>query len=119
MKRPAASHSSEVLAIKLLATALFCSSAWAQTAPNAPLQSQVDEAFRQTLQSPADGNATALTSGAWPIDAVLAEDEAAGFVYEGESTAVANPADDHSLNVFDEKIRGKTDQFVYRFRKPG
>jgi predicted methyltransferase len=47
------------------------------------------------------------------------EVEAAGFVYEGESTAVANPADDHSLNVFDDKIRGKTDQFVYRFRKPG
>ena len=28
-----------------------------------------------------DGNATALTSGAWPIDALLAVDEAAGFVY--------------------------------------
>lgn len=46
------------------------------------------------------------------------EVEAAGFVFEDESTAVANPADDHSLNVFDEAIRGKTDQFVYRFRKP-
>lgn len=46
------------------------------------------------------------------------EVEAAGFVFEGESTAVANPADDHSLNVFYEAIRGKTDQFVYRFRKP-
>ena len=49
---------------------------------------------------------------------VKREVEAAGFVFEGESGAVANPADDHSLNVFDEKIRGKTDQFVYRFRKP-
>jgi predicted methyltransferase len=29
-----------------------------------------------------------------------------------------NPADDHSLLVFDEKIRGKTDRFVFRFRKP-
>ena len=28
-----------------------------------------------------DGNATALTSGAWPIDALLAVDEATGFVY--------------------------------------
>ncbi len=46
------------------------------------------------------------------------EVEAAGFIFDGESTAVANPADDHSLNVFDEAIRGKTDQFVYRFRKP-
>ncbi|WP_296171890.1 hypothetical protein [uncultured Brevundimonas sp.] len=47
------------------------------------------------------------------------EVEAAGFVFDGETTAVANPADDHTLNVFDEAIRGKTDQFVYRFRKPG
>lgn len=43
----------------------------------------------------------------------------AGFLFEGASQAVANPADDHSLNVFDEGIRGRTDQFVYRFRKPG
>ena len=47
------------------------------------------------------------------------EVEAAGFIFDGETAAVANPADDHSLNVFDEAIRGKTDQFVYRFRKPG
>jgi len=46
------------------------------------------------------------------------EVEAAGFVFDGETSAVANPADDHTLNVFDEAIRGKTDQFVYRFRKP-
>ncbi len=47
------------------------------------------------------------------------EVEAAGFVFDGESAAVDNPADDHTLNVFDDAIRGKTDQFVYRFRKPG
>ncbi len=52
-------------------------------------------------------------------DYLRREVEAAGFVFEGESAAVANPADDHSLNVFDEGIRGRTDQFVYRFRKPG
>ncbi len=52
-------------------------------------------------------------------DYLRREVEAAGFVFEGESRAVANPADDHSLNVFDEGIRGRTDQFVYRFRKPG
>ncbi len=46
------------------------------------------------------------------------EVEAAGFIFDGESKAVANPADDHSLNVFDDAIRGRTDQFVYRFRKP-
>lgn len=45
--------------------------------------------------------------------------EAAGFVFDGETRVVANPADDHSLSVFDETIRGRTDRFVLRFRKPG
>ena len=42
----------------------------------------------------------------------------AGFVLDGESELLRNPADDRSLNVFDDKIRGKTDRFVLRFRKP-
>ena len=46
------------------------------------------------------------------------EVEAAGFVFDGASEAVRNPADDLSLNVFDPAIRGRTDQFAYRFRKP-
>jgi predicted methyltransferase len=45
--------------------------------------------------------------------------EAAGFVFDGESDAVRVPGDDHTLSVFDESIRGRTDRFVYRFRKPG
>lgn len=44
--------------------------------------------------------------------------EAAGFRFEGESKVLANPADDHTKGVFDPSIRGKTDQFVYKFRKP-
>lgn len=51
--------------------------------------------------------------------ALRAEVEAAGFIFDGESSALANPADDRTTNVFDEAIRGRTDQFVYRFRKPG
>jgi len=47
-----------------------------------------------------------------------ADFEAAGFVFEAESTVLRNPADDHSKNVFDESIRFRTDQLVYRFRKP-
>ena len=43
---------------------------------------------------------------------------AAGFKLDGESSAFANPADDHSKMVFDPAIRGKTDQFMLRFRKP-
>ena len=47
-----------------------------------------------------------------------AQVEAAGFRLVGESTVLRNPADDHSKAVFDPEIRGKTDQFVYKFRKP-
>ena len=49
---------------------------------------------------------------------VKAEVEAAGFVFDGESPVLANPADTREASVFDEAIRGKTDQFAYRFRKP-
>jgi predicted methyltransferase len=51
--------------------------------------------------------------------ALRAQVEAAGFVFDGETDVVRNPEDDHSLSVFDEAIRGRTDQFVYRFKKPG
>jgi predicted methyltransferase len=44
--------------------------------------------------------------------------EAAGFKDEGESKVLANPADDHTKNVFDASIRHHTDQFIYKFRKP-
>lgn len=49
---------------------------------------------------------------------VIAELEDAGFVFEGESNVLANPEDDHTKNVFDPEIRGRTDRFVLRFRKP-
>ena len=51
--------------------------------------------------------------------AVKSEVEAAGFVLDGESAVLANPADDHKKMVFDPAIRGHTDQFLLRFRKPG
>ncbi|MES1974615.1 MAG: methyltransferase [Pseudomonadota bacterium] len=50
--------------------------------------------------------------------AVKAQVIAAGFQFVGESDALRNPADDHSLKVFDPAIRGHTDQFIYKFRKP-
>ena len=49
---------------------------------------------------------------------VKADFKRAGFKLEAESDMLRNPADDHSLNVFDPKIRGKTDRFVLKFRKP-
>jgi len=42
----------------------------------------------------------------------------AGFTIEAESSILANPADDHTKAVFDPSIRGKTDQFLIRARKP-
>jgi predicted methyltransferase len=44
--------------------------------------------------------------------------EAAGFEYDGATDVLRHPDDDHTRVVFDEAIRGRTDQFVYRFRKP-
>ncbi|MFL5294903.1 MAG: class I SAM-dependent methyltransferase [Phenylobacterium sp.] len=49
---------------------------------------------------------------------VKKEVEAAGFKLVSEDRMLASPADDHSLNVFQPAIRGKTDQFVLKFRKP-
>lgn len=48
---------------------------------------------------------------------VRADFERAGFVLEAQSDLL-RVAEDHSKNVFDPSIRGKTDRFVYRFRKP-
>ncbi|HSM95245.1 MAG TPA: hypothetical protein VLT91_04320 [Rhizomicrobium sp.] len=42
----------------------------------------------------------------------------AGFKFDGESSVLRNPADTHKATVFDKSIRGHTDQFAYRFRKP-
>ncbi|MFT4254888.1 MAG: class I SAM-dependent methyltransferase [Caulobacter sp.] len=54
------------------------------------------------------------------IDAetVKAEVQAAGFVFEGESRVLRDAADKRNVSVFDGSIRGKTDQFIYKFRKP-
>ena len=46
------------------------------------------------------------------------EVEAAGFVFAGESEALRNAGDDHSLRVFDPRVRGRTDQVMLKFRKP-
>ena len=49
---------------------------------------------------------------------VRKEVEAAGFKFDGEANFLRNPADNHTLKVFDPSIRGHTDQFVFRFKKP-
>jgi predicted methyltransferase len=54
------------------------------------------------------------------IDPVVikADFKRAGFQFVASSDILRNPADDHSLLVFDPKIRGKTDRVVFKFRKP-
>jgi predicted methyltransferase len=49
---------------------------------------------------------------------VRREVEAAGFKYVGESDALSNPNDPHTVGPFNESIQGKTDQFILKFRKP-
>jgi predicted methyltransferase len=53
-----------------------------------------------------------------PKHFLIEDAKAAGFVVEAESDLLAHPADDHTKNVFDPTLRGKTDQFVVRLRKP-
>ena len=49
---------------------------------------------------------------------VEADFKRVGFVVVAGSDMYRNPADDRSLLVFDPKVRGKTDRFVFKFRKP-
>jgi len=51
-------------------------------------------------------------------ETVKQEVTAAGFVLEAQGDALHNADDPHTAAVFDASIRGKTDQFVFRFRKP-
>ncbi len=69
----------------------------------------------------AAGSGLSATETLHRIDeaAVKSEVEAAGFKLDGESAVLANAADPHDKNVFDPSIRGHTDQFLLRFRKPG
>ncbi|WP_229733029.1 class I SAM-dependent methyltransferase [Sphingomonas psychrolutea] len=67
---------------------------------------------------PGTGLASTGTSHRIDPATVKAEVTKAGFEFVGESNVLSNPADDHKANVFDPAIRGHTDQFVYKFRKP-
>jgi predicted methyltransferase len=51
-------------------------------------------------------------------DLVKRDFSAAGFVLVAESDLLRNPADDRSKGVFDPAVRGQTDRFMLRFRRP-
>ena len=50
-------------------------------------------------------------------DAIAAA-KAAGFAVDGDSNLLAHATDDHTKGPFDPALRGKTDQFVLKLRKP-
>jgi predicted methyltransferase len=50
-------------------------------------------------------------------DAIAAA-KAAGFTVDAESNLLAHAGDDHTKGPFDPALRGKTDQFVLKLRKP-
>jgi len=68
----------------------------------------------------APGTGVSATSTLHRIDPQAVRDEvrAAGFRLEAESQLLANPADPHSARSNDPSIRGHTDRFAMRFRKP-
>ncbi len=68
----------------------------------------------------AAGSGTRETKTLHRIDpqAVKREALAAGFVFVGSSRLLRRTEDPHTAAVFDPAIRGKTDQFILKFRKP-
>ena len=72
------------------------------------------------VAAPGGGDTRAVVNRLHRIDpaTVRADFERAGFVFDGELNVLRNPEDDHSKLVFDASIRGRTDRFVYRFRRP-
>jgi predicted methyltransferase len=49
---------------------------------------------------------------------VISEVTAAGFKLVEESDALAHPRDDRTRSIFDVAVKGQTDQFMLKFRKP-
>lgn len=68
----------------------------------------------------APGSGARDTSTLHRIDPETVKSEvlAAGFVLAGSSDLLHRPADTHALKVMDPSIRGNTDQFILKFRKP-
>jgi len=70
------------------------------------------------VANPGDTRATVEKLHRIDPETVKADFKRAGFQLVATSDMLRNPADDHSLLVFDPAIRGKTDRFVFKFRKP-
>ena len=86
---------------------MFCGASWARRALVIDHSAEAGSGLRNTEDLHRIDSAV-----------VKAEVTAAGFIFEGESKVLRDPADNRKTNVFDPAIRGKTDQFVFKFRKP-
>jgi predicted methyltransferase len=66
------------------------------------------------------GAGSSVTSTLHRIDPETVKREvlAAGFQFVGSSNLLRRPADPRTAKVFDPAIRGQTDQFIFKFRKP-
>lgn len=66
------------------------------------------------------GDTRAIVDKVHRIDpeTVKADFARASFTFEAETPLLRMATDDLSKNVFDPAIRGKTDRFAFRFRKP-
>ena len=69
---------------------------------------------------PAGGDPREVANRLHRIDPerVKADMAAAGFVLESESSVLHRSEDDHTTLVFDPAVRGKTDRFMLKFRRP-
>jgi len=63
------------------------------------------------------GAAAEVAQGLHRIDPQLVRDNFSDtcFTLDAEAQFLRNKDDDHTLSVFDQSIRGKTDRFVYKF----
>ncbi len=68
--------------------------------------------------APGAGVSQTLTLHRIDPEVVKREVLAAGFVLVGESNLLRRPEDPHTAKVFDPAIRGRTDQFILKFKKP-
>jgi predicted methyltransferase len=68
----------------------------------------------------APGSGFANTNDLHRVDpaAVKKEVTGAGFQFVAASDVLHNSADDHTAAIFDPKIKGHTDKFLLKFRKP-
>ena len=67
-----------------------------------------------------DGSGSRDVNTIHRMDIALVKEElkAAGFELIGESDLLRHPEDDRTVNVFSPQIRGRTDRFILKFRKP-